>query len=268
MKFKSTFLIASFFIFFISHSAFSCPVYRSGVVQIINESGEIINHAKMWFIRGNDSFIVPKKDRFTYDSIEVNDTSRYVFYSSGYRGRNSNINNYYRIHAEGYADVIIENFSFYNPNSKYRNLDIDPCIKITLYPSKYLMKDDQLIKFTQYHLETAQWLKDTTVIDLSHYTKFLKEENSVESIQRKAVSGMHTYPNPATTHLHVDLKDSMIQPFKAVICDINGKELKSILLTEASSKILLDFEEKGVFLITVYNHEGELKYCHKFVRVN
>lgn len=268
MKFKSTFLFASFFIFFISQSAFSCPVYRIGAVQIINESGELINHARMLFVSGNDSLLIDKGDEYSYDTIKSNDTSQYIFYSSSYRGRQFNINNYYRIHAEGYADVIVNHFNFYNPNNKNHIWDVDPVIKITLYPSKYLMKDDQLIKFTQYHIESAQWLKDTTVIDLSHYTKFLKEENSVESIQRKASSGMHTYPNPATTHLQVDLKDSMIQPFKAVICDMNGKELKSVLLTESSSEILLDFEEKGVFLITVYNHEGELKYCHKFVRVN
>jgi hypothetical protein len=268
MKFKSTFLIASFFIFFISHSAFSCPVYKIGAVQIINESGELINSAKMWRIIDKDSFILQKSDRFVRDASKK-DTTYYSFYTSGMFSKLPSENkSYYRIQAEGYADVVIENFNFNNTNKKDRDWTYVPFIKITLYPSKYILKDDQLIKFTEYHLKTIQSVNDTSIIDLSHYTQFLKEENSVESIQRKANSGMHTYPNPATTHLQVDLKDSMIQPFKAVICNMNGKELKSVLLTETSSKILLDFEQKGVFLITVYNHEGELKYCHKFVRVN
>lgn len=238
----------------------SCPVWPIGVLIISDESGRKLKDAKMWRVYENDSILCEKYSR----NYKPDADSIFKFFSRGYiSGQNKGIK-YYRIQCEGYSDVVVRAFNF-NFHSLERGRKL-PVLNIVLYKMKFIQKDGYFIKFDQYELEEAKATSDSTVINIEHYTKKLKQEATQATYDRIMRSNYLTYPNPVQDKMTIEIKDSMPHPFKVKVFDLSGKVVFEEELTETLTKIDLTAIAAGTYFVRIEDHKGEMRHCMKFVK--
>lgn len=266
----SVFPLSLFLIMFFQINSFlhACPVYKKGNIRVVDEKGKSISNAIIWKIYSNtDSFRLKKGVRYrrSDDTIAI-DTSFFEIWSSfAYRRKNSKpFSSYFRVHAAGYADVVIEYFDFSKTENKY---DEESTINIKMQTSLFIKKGDEFIKITEFRLEKATAAKDTTTISLNEFVNTLKQETSLEAQQRKERALVSTYPNPASDFIRIEIRDSMPLPYNAMLYDLNGKCVGELQLTEPINNFDLQYFAPGVYMVMVRKHDGEILYCSKFTKI-
>lgn len=247
----------------------ACPVWTIGFVKIVDEQGKDLPNAILWRkYSSTDSFKWSKFRNNNQDSI-VEDSNRYRFTTGGYPiRRNTDFESYYRIHCDGYADVIIKVFNFKIEGKEAWKLGLNqlPVIKVVMYRPRFLQKGDYFIKMDEFVVDKVQAKSDTTSTDISMYTLNIKEESSAQTKARVAASKYQTYPNPVKDVIRVEIRDTIHKAFKASIFDLQGKLIKEQELTETMSSIDMQFESSGTYYIRVCNSEGEMKHCMRFIK--
>lgn len=263
-----------FFLLLCTFETLACPVWKIGDVRVVDEQGKDILNAVIWQVRSEkDSFRLERGERYRYrQDTAKTDTIYFEFWNgSGFPSRawlrqnpQSTFKPYYRVHAPGFADVVVQAFDFSLPN---RSDDIVPTIKLVMYHARYLRKGDEIIRFTEYKLNKAQAVNDSTVIGLKEYTRALKQESGLQTLQRKNKMRVSSYPNPATDFIKIEIRDSMPLPYRAELHDLNGRLMEERSLTEPLNLIDLKYHTPGMYIVTVRDHKGEILYCSRFTKM-
>ncbi|HEY1045403.1 MAG TPA: T9SS type A sorting domain-containing protein [Bacteroidia bacterium] len=251
---KST-LLTLILILFFTQIVNACPVWRVGKVIVVDEFNQPIKDAKIirYYNNGLDSSI-----------IEV-DSQGYNVYNGGRRGI-SNINTKtdffrYRVIADGYADWKIRDFSF---NGARENI---PILKIVMSHHKYMFLGNVYTKVKAFSSDKIEHIdKDTFTLSIDQSIEKTKKFDNTTSAQLRSALKVNSYPNPVKDQLNIEVKDSIVLPYKAVICELNGRVILEQELTQNLTGLNLQFESAGFYLVSVYKHDGELLYSTKFIK--
>lgn len=259
-----------FFLLLCTFETLACPVWKIGNVRVVDEQGKDILNAVIWQVyTEKDSFRLKRGNRYWYDTTRT-DTGFFEFWSGGNYGRRirqqsqSTFKSYYRVHAPGFADVVVQSFDFGKFN-RYNNPL--PTIRLVMYHARYLRKGEEIIRITEYKLDKAQAVNDSTVIGLKEYTRALKQESGLQTLQRKNKMRVSSYPNPATDFIKIEIRDSMPLPYRAELHDLNGRLMEERSLTEPLNLIDLKYHTPGMYIVTVRDHKGEILYCSRFTKM-
>jgi len=265
MKTKLT--LVSLLLLFTLPASHACPVWLEGIIKVVDEKNNPIVGAEVWkFYCETDSYSL-SKDHWGINYSESTDTIFFKCYTSGggwdFESEPCKMNAYmFRIKAPGYADVVIKNVEF----TGGRPFESVPVLIVTMYNNRYVRKGDYFIRYESYSCNKDIVVKDSVVLLFRDYVEELFTESSVEEAERIHSAGIKTFPNPVKDVLKVELSGDILKPHNAVITDISGKEIQVFEITEAVSTIDISWEEAGMYFISVFDSEGELKYCVRFVK--
>jgi hypothetical protein len=253
----------------LSAKSIACPVWKIGGIQVVNEAGEILHNAtifKYYNYNEIDSYALNKPRLFDYDSTKQ-DTTVFEIWTGGLRRWSDGKRPIptYVIRANGYADVII------NADIKFKQWDEYlkepmPILKVVMYHHKFIQLDGEVLHYTKYEYLDEIKVQDTTYLKLSDYLKDIKNESDVQKAERLANASIKSYPNPVIDELFITVTDDLSKPFMAKVTDITGRLVLEQELTNAESTLNIEFEEAGIYIISVFNAEGDLKYAKKFFK--
>lgn len=256
-------------VLFTAIEAFACPVWKIGNLRVVDEKGKDILDAIIWRVYSpKDSFRLERGPQYFSAGTDNPDSSFFEIWSgSGYRRFNNASDKavftpYYRVHAAGYADVTINGLDFGKSDGGK-----EPTIKVQMYHAMYLKKGDEFLRIDQYSVDVARVVKDSVTIGLPEYTRALKQETAIQTIERKNSLRVKSYPNPATAFLQLEIRDSMPLPYRAELHDLNGRLMATNILTETNSRIDLAGLNAGMYMVSVRNHKGEMLYCTRFSKL-
>ncbi|HEY1045404.1 MAG TPA: T9SS type A sorting domain-containing protein, partial [Bacteroidia bacterium] len=235
--------LPAFLIAFLAYTMiYACPVIRLGKLTVVDENGNWIKGAEIikYYDGGQDSIVN------TVDSTGYWIRSEGLNWDSDEAPRPVEFK--YRIRAKGYADWKIKDISITRGN--YKDM---PTLEVHMYHHRYMMMGNVLTKMMEFTSNTVS----------INYVKFfaLTLENSVESVQLSSYTEsselqasfkINTFPNPVKDQLNIVVKDSIVLPYKAVICDLSGRIIVEQELTQNLTDLNLQFEAAGFYLVSVY----------------
>lgn len=252
--------------FFLTQSNFACPVWLQGIIKVVDENNKPIEGALVWKLYCETDSYSLSRDEWTEDMSEPVDTNAFLYYTYGGWGYDDEACKpsayMFRITAPGFADVLISNVVFKNGDGFENN----PQLTVTMYHHRFVRKGDYFIRFESYSCSKDIEVKDSTVLKFSDYVEALYAETSVEEAERVHSAGIKTYPNPVKDVLRVEINSDILTPHRCIITDISGKQVQTFEITESISTLDLSFENAGMYFISVFNAEGEMKYCVRFVK--
>lgn len=247
-------LLTLILILFSIQIAQACPIWLVGRVIVVDEFDQPIKDAKLirYYNGGHDSSI-----------IEI-DTQGYEVFDGGLRysfTRNNVPTFNYRVVADGYADWRIKDFSFDG------TLEFIPILKIVMSRHRYMFLGNVYTKVKVFSSEKILNIdKDTFTLSIEQSIERTEKFNYTTSSELRSSLNVNSYPNPVKDRLSIEVKDSLVHPYKAVLCDLNGRVITEQELTQNITDINLQFESAGFYLISVYKHDGELLYSTKFIK--
>jgi hypothetical protein len=258
---KSKLLLSLIFLFLFNVGK-ACPSWRIGNMVVVDEQGRPLPKTVVWkYTTLLDSHQM-RKNRQSGEE----DTNSYSFWSHmGWSDMDEEAkpaNKYLRIQAEGYADVIIKALDFHRSYNREDNRL--PTIYVTMYPKKYLTKGDLMTRIDEYVCDKLLKVSDSLRIGMTDYMEKYRSENAVDEASRNAGFIVKAYPNPVIDKLHVQIHADMVKPYLAKVLDMQGKLVSETRLDNSLSEIDLEWESSGLYLVSVYNPEGELLYALKF----
>lgn len=268
MKTKLT-LCSLLFFFLFSSAANACPVIYRGLINVVDEKNNPIKGAEVWkFYCETDSYRLSRNKHYIND-VAVTDSSQFVYKTSGGGGwgidedpcKPSEI--MFRITAPGYPDLVLKNVSFKSVSRVRGNL---PELTVTMYHSRYVKKGEQFIRLENYACNKNVEVKDSLTLVFRDYVHELYAESTVEEAERVHSAGIKTFPNPVKDVLKLEISSDIFQPHRGVITDIHGKTIQEFEINEAATSLDLSWEGAGLYFISVFNTEGELQYCVRFVK--
>ncbi len=238
----------------------ACPVYYYGKMFIVDENGRPVKATVWRYFSLVDSANMSKK---SFDIMDA-DSNAYEFWSSGgwkFRKIDKPADKYLRIHADGYADVIIKQRIEFDSDD-----DLDRALYIQMYPAKYVNKGALITLLNEFTVEHQVKVKDTLTLTYSDYIQAIRGESTVATANRNAAFIVKTYPNPVIDQLHIEIKGVISKPYKAVVLDMQGKTISETEIKENDSEINMEWEAAGMYMIQVFDPEGKLLYALKFIR--
>jgi hypothetical protein len=264
---KLTFLLSALLIFF-AFDAVSCPVWMTGKLYVINENNERIN-ATVWKVSHADSFSLEKGERFHwYDTIESNrDTNVFEFWEGGWGGWDDEekpkiSKSYYRIQAEGYADLIINDIDF-----KGRDETGIPVLLVKMYPRRYHKMGEVTSLIEQYVYNQTIEVSDTIELNYVSYVENLENKDHPSGSIQKTLLAVESYPNPITDYIIMKINSVIVQPYVLKLMDNNGQILKETYLNLQETKFELQSQAKGNYYVQVFDPKGNPVYSRKFVKL-
>lgn len=252
--------------------AISCRIWPSGKMYIVDENNNPL-HASVWrFYSSQDSFMLGKGN-YWGEYGDTTDSDPYIFWGGGgnryYESEGKKpANKYLRIKAEGYADVIIEERIVFIRKEGYYYYDKEslPVLVVKMYPKKYVRKGDLFTLMNSYVYEKNLEVKDSLVIGFDDYIESIREANTVANAQRVATYVVRTYPNPVKDKLNIEINLEITKPYKAILCDIQGKQISESQLLTQNSVLDMEWETAGIYFIRVYDPEGLMLYSLKIIK--
>lgn len=233
---------------------------KIGKIYIVNENNQIINNAIVWKLFSSTDSLKSKRSIINKNELDTN--AYYIWSNTNYKFLNGNIysqNKKFRIQAEGYADIVVNNLSF------VRNKNL-PEIYITMYPKKYLNKGNLLTLMNEYVCEKKLEIKDSVRLTFNDYNESERKGNSTAEAIRIANNIIKTYPNPVKDKLFIEVNADLTKPYNYKITDILGNELNENLLIEQKTIVNMEWQVAGIYIISVYNSEEEMLYSLKFIK--
>lgn len=275
---KKSFLYLCFVIFLsLSESMEACPVrpYRTyikahGIIKVQDKNGKSIPDAVIWKVYGPIDSIKLEKGilRMNYNLGGELDSFLHHIYSKQYgRMQVDTIDGrsfHYRVHADGYADLIVEDFLFLtgsNAGTQFYTITLEKPQKL------YIENKLREINEYEYGIVYSHPMGDSSSLNREDYLQFMREQGSLspENLQDIEYT-LNAYPNPAVESINIELKETITLPFKAVITDLFGKKIREFELTENISKANVQDLASAYYFLSVFNAQGELKYGIKFLK--
>lgn len=93
---------------------------------------------------------------------------------------------------------------------------------------------------------------------------FIFQVNGVSNTEENYYSGFHTYPNPVTDQLTIELNEIQLEWLRIV--DITGREILRELKLTGDTKIDIDHFKSGIYFIEGKGYHGE-KYSDKLLKL-
>lgn len=267
MKTKLT-LCSLLFFFLLSEAVNACPVFYRGLINVVDEKNNPIKGAWIWkYYCEKDSYRLNYKSIYI-DDVRTTDSTEFIYFTSGGLWdldddpcKPSEI--MFRITAPGYPDVVLKNVEF---KKLSREWGVLPKLTVTMYHSRFVKKGEHFIRYESYACNKDIEVKDSLTLVFSDYVQELYTESTVEEAERVHSAGIKTFPNPVKDVLKLEISSDIFQPHRGVITDIHGKTIQEFEINEAATSLDLSWEGAGMYFISVFNTEGELQYCVRFVK--
>lgn len=259
------------FNFLLISNLFSCPVWIIGKMYVVDENNKFIN-AKVWRFDNKDSTLLDKGSRWGWqlDDEDANsiDTNVFEFYGGGGWAwiddeAPEKVTTYYRIKADGYADVILKDINFREEEGKGL-----PVLYIKMYPKKFIKVGNKLSLIERYVYDKDIVATDTMEINFSNYIQNIQTTaSSIMVGDNETMLMVESYPNPVTDYLILKINSTVTEPYTLKLMDMQGKLVKQTALTTQETKYDLQWQTKGNYIVLVYDPKGNPIFSRQFVKM-
>lgn len=262
-------------------SLVACPIYYLGKIKIVDEDFKELDSGKLFRLFSNDKFYEYKKSfRKDWGDVDSTDGMDFRIWSRGDYYNKTPIEYNFKVSAEGYADLYIKDL-YLKRKSWKDSLSVHTVLYIVLPRKKFVTVEGKIQLKTSYKLDEICFAKDTAVLDVigssSKNVKVMgKEGEWVEMfntlINKKNDSdnttfATETYPNPVTNSFHVNIPNIYELGQKISFLDVQGKEVKSLVLYQDANTLDLHWLKSGTYIVIIYDENGNGIHQERLIKL-